>query len=259
MTEPLKSFVGMNEEIDSESMALSEKILSGEDTYSSSITTAHRYMDWMLSPFKPYLCGDIVEVGIGHGGYHEAITPFGSYLGIDIDERSISAAKERFPKGKFARADITYPGFLRDLLPALADSIVSFNVLEHVDDDGAAIKNLVDALKPGGRLMINVPAMMCLYNDLDRLAGHHRRYSINDLRQKLSGLPVDIERLCYFNPIGGMGWWVNRFRRHDSLNSGAVNAQIEFFEKYALPISRLLDPLTRRFFGQSLICIARHL
>ncbi len=216
-------------------------------------------MDWMLSPFKPYLHGDIVEIGIGHGGYYEAIMPFGAYLGIDIDERAIKVAKARFPNGAFARADITHGGFLNELLPTGADVIVSINVLEHIDDDLAAIKNLVDALKSGGRLMINVPAMMCLYNDLDRLAGHHRRYSINSLREKLYGLPINIERLCYFNPIGGVGWWVNRFRRHTSLNSEVVNGQIEIFEKYALPISRLLDPLTRRFFGQSLICIVRHL
>ena len=232
---------------------------TGEDTYSSSISKAHRYMDWMLSPFKPYLCGDIVEIGIGHGSYYKSITPLGSYIGIDIDERSISAAKERFPSGNFAKADITHPGFLNHLLPTLADSILSINVLEHVDNDRLAIKNLVDAIKPGGRLMINVPAMMYLYNDLDRLAGHYRRYTINDMRIILSTLPVEIEKLCYFNPVGAMGWWVNRFRRHASLNSDSVNSQIEIFEKYVLPISRFLDPLTRRFFGQSLICIARHL
>jgi hypothetical protein len=107
--------------------------------------------------------------------------------------------------------------------------------------------------------MISVPAMMSLYNDLDHLAGHHRRYSIKDFRRILSDLPVNVEKLCYFNPIGGLGWWINRFRRHTSLNSDAVNGQIEVFEKYVLPVSRILDPLTRRFFGQSLICIARHL
>lgn len=229
----------------------------GEDTYSSAMASAHRYMDWMISPFKPHLRGDIVEIGIGHGSYYEALVPFGAYLGVDIDERSISAAKIRFPNGKFAKADILHPGFLNDLLPTKADSIVSINVLEHVHDDAGAIKNLVDALKPGGRLMISVPAMMSLYNDLDRLAGHHRRYSIDDFRRILSGLPVEVEKLCYFNPIGGLGWWVNRFRRHESLNSDAVNGQIEIFEKYVLPVSRALDPLTRRFFGQSLICIAR--
>lgn len=236
-----------------------QSLKSGEDTYSSAMASAYRYMDWMLSPFKSHLHGDIVEIGIGHGSYYEALVPFGTYLGVDIDERSISTAKVRFPNGRFASADILHPGFLNVLLPTKADSIVSINVLEHVYDDAEAIKNLVEALKPSGRLMISVPAMMGLYNDLDRLAGHHRRYSVNDFRRILSGLPVEVEKLCYFNPIGGLGWWVNNFRRHDSLNSDAVNGQIEIFEKYILPVSRLLDPVTRSFFGQSLICIARRL
>jgi SAM-dependent methyltransferase len=232
---------------------------SGEDTYSSAIATAHRYMDWMLSPFKPYLRGDIVEVGIGHGSYYEALTPVGSYTGIDIDERSIAAARKRFPSGRFARADILQPGFIDALLPNKADGIVSINVLEHIEDDSTAVSNLVEALKPGGTLMISVPALMGLYNDLDRLAGHHRRYSRKDLERILSGVPVRVEKLCYFNPIGGLGWWINRFRRHESLNSDEVNGQIVLFEKYILPLSRILDPLTRGFFGQSLICIAYRL
>lgn len=253
MMENRKRYGGLSES------TKAQPLKSGEDTYSSAMASAHRYIDWMLSPFKLHLRGDIVEIGIGHGSYYEALVPFGTYIGIDIDERSISAAKARFPDGQFARADILQPGFLNELLPTKADSIVSINVLEHIDDDARAVKNLVDALKPGGRLMIIVPAMMSLYNDLDRLAGHHRRYSINDFRHLLSGLPVEVEKLCYFNPVGGLGWWINRFRRHDSLNSDAVNGQIEIFEKYVLPVSRFLDPMTRSFFGQSLICIARRL
>jgi SAM-dependent methyltransferase len=180
-------------------------------------------------------------------------------MGIDIDERSIAAARKRFPNGNFARADILQPGFIAGLLPDKADGIVTINVLEHIEDDSAAVANLVEALKPGGALMISVPALMGLYNDLDRLAGHYRRYRREDLEGILSGLPVKVEKLCYFNPIGVLGWWVNRFRRHESLNSDAVNGQIVLFEKYILPFSRMLDPLTRGFFGQSLICIARRL
>jgi SAM-dependent methyltransferase len=232
---------------------------TGEDTYSSAIATAHRYMDWMLSPFRPHLRGNIVEVGIGHGSYFETLAVLGSYTGIDIDERSIEGARKRYPNGRFAKADILQPSFLDALMPDKADSIVAINVLEHIEDDEAAIKNLIEALKPGGMLLISVPALKGLYNDLDRLAGHYRRYCRKDFEHILSALPVRVEKLCYFNPIGGLGWWANRFRRHASLNSDEVNGQIVLFEKYILPISRLLDPLTRRFFGQSLICIARRL
>lgn len=229
----------------------------GEDTYSSAIASAHRYMAWMLSPFQPYLRGDVIEVGIGHGSYYETLRSHVNYLGVDIDPRSVQGARERFPAGRFAQADILKPGFASEILPGGADGIVSINVLEHVEQDATAVRNLVDALKPGGTLMISVPALPALYNDLDRLAGHHRRYRVADFRRMLAGLPVEIEKLCYFNPIGGLGWWVNKFRRHESLNSGEVNGQIEIFEKYVLPVSRLVDPLTRGFFGQSLICIAR--
>jgi SAM-dependent methyltransferase len=230
---------------------------SGAETYSSAMATAYRYMDWVLSPFKPYVHGDVVEVGIGHGSYYEALRSHCRYVGIDIDAASVEEARKRFPEGTFAQVDILEPRFLRDLLPGKADGIVSFNVLEHIEDDTAAIRNLTDALKPGGVLMTNVPAHMALYNDMDRLAGHHRRYNKAMFLERLRGLPLTVEKINYFNPIGGLGWWVNKFRRHTSLNDESVNSQIVIFEKYVLPFSRALDPVTRRFFGQSLICVAR--
>lgn len=232
---------------------------SGQDTYSSGIAIAHHYTEWVVSSFKPYLRGNIVEIGIGHGGYYDVLSPFGTYLGIDIDERSIRDASARFPEGRFVKADILVPGFIDDLIPGGADSVISINVLEHIPDDATALKNLVGALKLGGTLMINIPALPELYNDLDRLAGHHRRYSIGSFKRLLTGSPIQLLKLCYFNPVGGIGWWLNRFRHHESLNSHAVNRQIEIFDKYILPFSKALDPLTRRFFGQSLVCIARRI
>lgn len=232
---------------------------SGAQTYSSAMAGAYRYMDWVLTPFKPYLRGEIVEVGIGHASYFEPLKKYGNYVGIDVDEQSVADARVRFPGTRFERADILQAGFLESLFPRGVDSIVSLNVFEHIEDDARAVKNLVEALKPGGHLLVNVPALMPLYNDMDRLAGHYRRYHAAGFGRLLAPLPVKIERLSYFNPIGGLGWWVNRFRRHESLNSDDVNGQIVIFEKYILPFSRALDPLTRGFFGQSLICVARRL
>ena len=234
-------------------------IKTGEDTYSSAMESAHKYMSWMLDPFKPYLRGDIVEIGVGHGSYCSQLTKYGNYYGIDIDERSVTSAKKKYPNTLFKQADILDIDFLESILPNKADSIISINVLEHIEDDKVAVHNLVNSLKSGGYLLLNVPALSALCNDLDRLAGHHRRYSKNDFIRLLSDMPVTIEKLSYFNPIGGFGWWLNRYRKHESLNSDSVNRQIEIFEQYILPISRAIDPLTKSFFGQSVICIARHL
>jgi SAM-dependent methyltransferase len=230
---------------------------TGADTYSSAMAGAHRYIDWMLSAFQPYLRGDVVEVGIGHGSYYSALSPKCAYVGIDIDERSVAEARQRFPQGRFEHADILQPRFLEPVLPEGADGIVSVSVLEHIEDDRRAVANLVQALKPGGALMLSVPALMPLFNDMDRLAGHFRRYGRGDLERLFDGLPVRIEKLVYFNPVGGLGWWANRFRRHESLDSEAVNRQIVIFDRYLLPVSRLLDPLTRSWFGQTLVCVAR--
>jgi hypothetical protein len=134
---------------------------------------------------------------------------------------------------------------------------VCCNVIEHIEDDNRAVGNLANALTAGGHLLILVPALQQLYGELDRLAGHYRRYDKPMMLKACAGAPIEILELRYFNSIGGLAWWVNRFAKHRSLDAGAVNAQIRIFDKYILPISRMVDPLTRGFFGQSLICVAR--
>jgi len=229
----------------------------GAETYSAAIADAQNYMDWLVQTFSPYLRGRILEVGIGHGHYSTRLAGYGEYLGIDLSESSVAYARANFPDQKFAACDILDRSQLRALLPSNVDAIVSINVLEHIEDHSTAITNLVDILKPGGHLLLSVPALTMLYNDLDRLAGHIRRYSKRSLREVLQGQPVEVLSLRYFNAIGGLGWWANSVKHHQSLNAHTVNAQILIFDKYIVPLSRAADPLFRRFFGQSVICIAR--
>jgi SAM-dependent methyltransferase len=239
--------------------ALLDGLKTGSDTYSSAIADAQNYMNWVIGQFKPYLKGRIVEVGFGHGHYSEMLSKFGDYWGLDHDRDSVEQAEKAMPDRNFAVCDILVREQLRSLFPAGVDAVFSINVLEHIEDDATAIANLVDALKPGGHLLVSVPALMLLYNDLDRLAGHCRRYTTKRLQALLSDQPVEIIRLNYFNPVGGLGWLANRLKRYDSLNDSAVNGQIALFDKYIVPVSRALDPLSRSFFGQSVTCVARRL
>jgi SAM-dependent methyltransferase len=232
---------------------------TGADTYSAAIANARSYIEWQIEPFLPFLHGRILEVGIGHGSFAPILQSRGTYIGIDIDEGSIEDARRRLPDSEFAVCDILDASDLKAVLPDGADAIISVNVLEHIEDDRCALANLVERLHPGGYLLLNVPALMVLYNDLDRLAGHHRRYTTSRLRGLLEGEPIEVERLCYFNPVGALGWWLNSFKRYDSLNSDAVNGQIQFFDKYVVPVSRALDPLCRPWFGQSVVCIGRRI
>jgi SAM-dependent methyltransferase len=230
---------------------------TGAETYSSAIADAHNYMAWLVDQFSEYLHGRILEVGIGHGSYCALLRKHGDYLGIDHDAASVAHAKVRFPDIAFAQCDILKSESLAAIAPKGVDAVVSINVLEHIEDDEKAIANLVNVIRPGGHLLISVPAMAALYNDLDRLAGHCRRYDTSRLREILQRQPVDLLRVNYMNAVGAVGWWMNSITRPKSLNSDAINRQIRFFDRYVIPLSKSVDPLFRSFFGQSVICIAR--
>jgi SAM-dependent methyltransferase len=226
-------------------------------TFSSAIADAHNYMDWIIGTMRPYFGHVVLEVGIGHGSYYTYLGKLGRYRGVDIDPDNVASSRAKYPGGDFALADICSEQFRSNFPPGSVDTVVCCNVIEHIEDDNRAVANMANALNPGGHLLLLVPALQQLYGDLDRLAGHHRRYNKPLMLKACAGAPIEILELRYFNPIGGLAWWVNSFAKHASLDDSAVNTQIRIFDKYVLPVSRLVDPLTRGFFGQSLICVAR--
>jgi SAM-dependent methyltransferase len=229
----------------------------GAETYSSAMADAKNYIAWILDSFSGYLRAPLLEIGVGHGSYADVLRRYGDYCGVDVDSTSVEEARRRFPSLDFFVVDITSPEFVSLSGERRIKTIVCLNVIEHIEDDARAIKNLARALQPGGHLLIIVPALELLFNDLDRLAGHHRRYSRDQVRSHMIDADLEVVRCDYFNSIGGLGWLANRTLRHGSLNDKAVNSQIALFDKWLVPLSRWADPATRRFFGQSVIAIGR--
>jgi len=229
----------------------------GAATYSSAMADAQNYISWILDSFSRYLTPPILEIGVGHGSYADVLRGHGGYLGVDIDPASVEEARRRFPSLDFRAVDVAGPEFVELAREREVKTIICLNVLEHIEDDVRAVTNLARALQPGGHLLIIVPALQLLYNDLDRLAGHHRRYDRNQIRSHLAAAGLDVVRSDYFNSIGGLGWLANRAVRHGSLNDDAVNSQISLFDKWLVPLSRMADPATRKFFGQSVIAVGR--
>ncbi|MGA1224550.1 MAG: class I SAM-dependent methyltransferase [Phycisphaerales bacterium] len=229
---------------------------TGDATYSEAITRATRYMRWVTDVMRPYLGRRLLEVGLGHGGYHSFFGPLDRYVGVDLDEAAVEEMRRRLPAERIEHLDIAASDVEHRLGDERFDTIVAINVLEHVPDDRGAIRNLASILEPGGHLLLWQPALPRIYNDLDRLAGHLRRYTRNSLLQSLPTL-LEPVNLAYMNPIGGMGWWLNGWKRKRSLNDPHVNAQIAWFDRYGVPISKALNPITKRWFGQSIFLAAR--
>jgi SAM-dependent methyltransferase len=236
---------------------MKQSTVSGADTYSSAIGEARNYSRWVLDAFSGLIGRRVLEIGIGHGSYVDFLPPFESYLGVDIDVGSVAAAQASRPRYEYLQSDIATPTFLNMLSGKRFDTVLCFNVLEHVENDSEVVANLLKTLQRGGHLLLFVPAFQSLYSPLDRLAGHHRRYRRRELAHLVSPGMGQIVRNEYFNPVGGVGWWVNKFIPYNSLNDSAVNTQVRVFDRYVLPVSRYLNPLTRSIFGQSIVFAVR--
>ncbi len=234
-------------------MAQSE-LKSGESTFTSSIENAVNYTRWVLSNYEKHFGRSILEVGLGHGAYRKFLPNSAQYTGLDIDEHCIQQARIQYPNDYFVQSDITDSNLGALVEERNIDTILCLNVLEHIQDDKQAINNMLKQLKKHGKLLLFVPAYQWLYSDMDKLAGHFRRYRLNDIHNLLPG-DVELLESKYFNAVGGFGWWLNKFAKHNSLDSSAINAQVQFFDKNIVPIAKYVDIGTSKFFGQSLIWV----
>jgi SAM-dependent methyltransferase len=217
---------------------------------------ARRLGDWMFEQFAAYVGDDVVEVGAGIGTYSERLLDAGvkRLLAVDPEPPCVERLRERF--GADPRVEVSgdeLPGSAEVRARAgSADLVLCQNVLEHIDDERGAVADMAAALKPGGRLLLLVPAGPRLFGPLDEAYGHHRRYTRDHLRDLVAGAGLEVEDLYAFNLLGVPGWWVSNLRRRKSISPASVRA-------YEL-LLRGWRPIERRFrprWGLSLIVRAR--
>ncbi len=142
----------------------------------------------------------VLEIGAGLGGFGARFARRWSYLGLEPDARSAAVAAARIaPHGGSVLNATT------DALPAEArfDLVCAFEVLEHLEDDAAALADWVARLDVGASLVLSVPAHQARMGPWDAAAGHYRRYGREDLVTRLTtaGL-VDVSVLAYSFPLG---------------------------------------------------------
>lgn len=132
--------------------------------------------------------------------------------------------------------------------------IVSFNVLEHIEDDAAALRALHSKLMPGGRLFLYVPAFQILYSSMDRLVGHFRRYRRRQLATQLAKAGFHVVSSRYADSLGFLASLA--FRAFGN-SSGHVNpSAVRLYDRVAFPASRVLDTLSCGTFGKNVMAIA---
>ena len=138
----------------------------------------------------------ILDIGFATGATLTFMSAYGNVVGMDRSDEAI----------KFARTRCSQPMFIGDITAVplhtgAVDLVTAFDILEHVDDDGAAIAELARVCKPRGHALLTVPAFQFLWGNQDVVSRHRRRYTARDLRQRVEAAGFQIRRLSYFNTL----------------------------------------------------------
>jgi 2-polyprenyl-3-methyl-5-hydroxy-6-metoxy-1,4-benzoquinol methylase len=220
------------------------------------VERARRFNDWMADAIRPWIGGRVLEIGAGIGTITAQLIPRDAYLASDINPnylhylRNFAAGK---PYLRVARIDLDRAETWSEQREKF-DTVVCLNVLEHVPDPLAALRNVSGALAPGGRLVLYVPRGQGLYSSLDVALGHRCRYEAEALRSELAATGFELEHLTSFNRFSVPGWWWNgKVLRRTTF----TRVQLKALD-VLVPIVRRLD----RFLpwpGLGLIAVARRL
>lgn len=206
------------------------------------------YNNWLFSQVKENLSGEILEVGAGIGNFTSLLKTCGKVTAIDIEREYITKLKKI--KGvKVGFGDIEKGSYFFG--NRKFDSIVCLNVLEHIERDDAALKNMYRLLEKGGRLILLVPAHQWAYGRLDEELGHFRRYDKNLLEKRMRKAGFEIKSTHYLNWIGIVGWFINaKVLRKKIL----PKPQLVFFDWIARFLLRI-EEIVHLPFGLSVLAI----
>ena len=135
------------------------------------------------------------------------------------------------------------------------DMLYSLNVLEHIEDDIAALKSCYKKIKPGGRLLIYVPAFQVLFSSMDRNVGHFRRYTRNILSEKVNAVGFNVIKNEY---VDCAGFFASLLFKVIGNKSGTVNRKaLIAYDRYVFPLSRLADTVFNRILGKNVFLVAQ--
>lgn len=211
-----------------------------------TVGKADYYNRWIFNLIKPYLQGEIIEIGSGIGNFTRLLSEH-HYKITATDYNQIYLTKLKVPTFQF---DLTTPSTPRALLNKF-DVAICFNVLEHIAVENQALKNIKNTLRPGGKLIILVPAFKFVYGKLDKNLGHVRRYTKTSLYSALMRNGFTVESARYLNPLGLLGWWINSLFKHGTISLW----QIKLFELLSRP-QLFLEKYLSFPFGLSVMTIA---
>lgn len=233
-----------------------DRVVLGDSAAQSQIledlTGAVNYRDWQADLALPYLGESPLEIGSGNGDFSAAVAEKGVHItASEADPTRLQALHRRFA-GE-ALVDV------RELIIPITEvaehtAVVAFNVLEHIPDDVSALRAFTALLRPGGLVVLFVPAFEVAMSRFDRSIGHQRRYTRASLQRAMAATDLQVRTIHYVNAIGLPMWIVGMRALQMTPTSGRV---LTVWDRYVVPAMRRLEEVRRPPFGQSIFAVGQ--
>lgn len=232
-----------------------------------SLALAKNYQRWLRDRTLPFLGNRILELGSGLGTMSQHLPVRDRLILSDVETHFVKDLEKRFlPHSKISVLATPIGASMVDLLKAeQIDTIVSYNVIEHVEHDSDLFRQLLSLLQQSQatgpkRIVTLVPAHQWAYGPIDEGFGHFRRYSKKSFREML--LRAGVKKLdsknfqaSYMNCAALLGWWMNgKVLGKSKIGMGNIQA----FEVLC-PLIRTVEDFIHRWiglpFGNSLVAV----
>ncbi len=152
--------------------------------------------DRVLCSFRGRPGFRILDIGFGTGAMLVFLARYGSVIGMDVSADAIRFARTRCDHPMLRGTIAMLPLHARSI-----DLVTAFDIVEHVDDDAAALAELARVCRPGGHALLTVPAFQFLWGSQDVLSHHKRRYTLAELRTKVEAAGFRVVTISYFNAL----------------------------------------------------------
>ncbi|MFC7529135.1 class I SAM-dependent methyltransferase [Actinoplanes sp. GCM10030250] len=217
------------------------------------LATAVNHRRWFVELALPYLGDNPIEIGSGLGDYAvEWSEHLPRFTATEADPDRLVLLKERM-------ADHPNIDVKQMLLPSPEangeySAAVSYNVLEHIEDHVGALSSMKDLVRPGGRVIIIVPAFMFAMSQVDIATGHIRRYTKKTLSAAFIEAGLEIEKIHYANALGLIGYYGATSIFKLAPKEGPM---VKVYDSLVLPVTKAAERVVKPPFGQSVFCVAR--
>jgi hypothetical protein len=217
------------------------------------LSMCKNHRKWFVGFALPFLGDHPIEVGAGLGDYAAEWREHVPRMAVSEAEADrLISLKERFADD--ANMDV------RELLLPSADATgeytaaVSYNVLEHIEDDIGALRSMSDLVRPGGHVIIVVPAFQWAMSPADVATGHVRRYTKKSMRAAMTAAGLDVVKLHYANTFGLVGYVLTTKILRLMPGPGRI---VWVYDRFVAPLTRFAERVVTPPFGQSVVAIAK--